>query len=82
LLHGYQPNRSRFILLHKKEIGKIAARLSQWWYTLVLTKLYNKKSLIKCEIWLARKKKNIVKKQIMKERDIDRQTKRDIKMVG
>jgi tmRNA-binding protein len=29
LLHGYQPNRSRFILLHKKEIGKIAARLSQ-----------------------------------------------------
>ena len=76
----YDPKRSRKLLLHKKEIQKLAERIHKTWLVLIPTKIYiNKKGRIKLEIALAKLRKKIEKKQIIKERDLQREAQRTIK---
>lgn len=72
--------RSRKLLLHRKELNKIIGDVSQKGITLVPTLLYfNKKNLVKVEIGLARHRKAEGKKEMIKERDIARDTRRELK---
>jgi SsrA-binding protein len=72
--------RSRKLLLHRKELNKIIGDVSQKGITLVPTLIYfNKKSLVKVEIGLARHRKVQGKKELIKERDIARDTRRELK---
>ena len=77
-----ETRRDRKLLLHKSEIAKIAGKINRQGYTLVPLKMYFKDSLIKMEIALCRGKHTFDKKQSIAERDIKRQTDRDIKNAG
>ncbi len=74
--------RDRKLLLHKKEIAKIAGKINRQGYTLVPLKMYFKDSLIKMEIALCKGKHTYDKKQSIAERDVKRSTDRDIKNAG
>lgn len=72
--------RSRKLLLHRKELNKIIGYVSQKGITLVPTLLYfNKKNIVKVEIGLAKHRKAQGQKELIKERDIARDTRRELK---
>jgi SsrA-binding protein len=72
--------RSRKLLLHRKELNKIIGDVSAKGITLVPTLLYfNKKNMVKVEIGLAKHRKAHGQKELIKERDIARDTRRELK---
>jgi SsrA-binding protein len=72
--------RSRKLLLHKRELSRLHGQVSQKGVTLVPLSLYfNDKSKIKVELGICKHKKAPNKKQEIKERELDRQTRRELK---
>ena len=72
--------RSRKLLMHKKELNKLFGQVSQKGITLVPLKVYfNNKGLVNVEIGLCKHKNAANKKQALKEKDIKRDTDREIK---
>jgi SsrA-binding protein len=72
--------RSRKLLLHKKQINKLIGDISKKGITIVPLKIYlSDKGLIKVELGIAKHKKAAGKKQALKEKDIKRQTERELK---
>ena len=74
------PTRTRKLLLHREELNKLIGKVEQKGYTVVPLKLYWKKSLVKCEIGLAKGKKLHDKRQSEKERDWQREKNRLLKV--
>jgi len=68
----YQPDRSRKLLLHNKEISSFRDKAKQEGLTLVPLRLYNKKGIIKIEIALAQGRKKFDKREKLKKREIDK----------
>lgn len=77
----FDEKRDRKLLMHKKEIIKLKAKLDTAGLTLIVTKMYqpDNSKKIKVEIALARGKKLYDKKTAIKERDISREMDRTIK---
>ncbi len=71
--------RSRRLLLHKKEIARIAGKIREKGYTLVPLQLYFKDALVKVEVALCKGKHTYDKKRTLAERDQKRATERAIK---
>ena len=72
--------RTRKLLLHRKELNKIIGDVSKKGITVVPLKIYfNKKNMAKVDLGLARHRKAAGKKQVIKERDIARDTHRELK---
>ncbi|OED37870.1 SsrA-binding protein [Chromatiales bacterium (ex Bugula neritina AB1)] len=71
-----EPDRTRRLLLKRREIDKIMAAVNQKRHTCVATALYWKKHLIKCEVALAKGKASHDKRETEKERDWNRQKQR------
>ncbi|WGL16205.1 SsrA-binding protein SmpB [Microbulbifer bruguierae] len=71
-----EPDRTRRLLLNRKEIAKMMAAVEQKGHTCVCTALYWKKHLIKCEIALAKGKALHDKRDTEKERDWNREKQR------
>lgn len=77
---NYDPRRTRELLLHQKEIIRLKTKLAQGGQlTIVPVSCYTKGHLLKLEIGLARGKKTWERKKVDKERDIQRQTEKEIK---
>jgi SsrA-binding protein len=76
---GYDPNRTRRLLLHKRELQRLAGKLEQKGLTLVPLSAYTKRSLIKIEFGLARGKQQFEKRESIKKRDLDREIRRTVK---
>jgi SsrA-binding protein len=73
-------SRSRTLLLHKKQLARLYGQVSQKGVTLVPLSLYfNDKSRVKVELGICKHKKAPSKKKELKERDLDRQTRRELK---
>lgn len=73
----YDPNRTRKLLLHKKEIKKLIGKSSEKNLTLIPTKMYfNNRGFAKVEIALGKGKKMFDKRDAVKKRDIDLDIKR------
>ncbi|MCF3996399.1 SsrA-binding protein SmpB, partial [Pseudomonas aeruginosa] len=70
------PVRTRKLLLHKRELGKLFGAVQQKGYACVALSMYWKKHLVKCEIALAKGKKDFDKRHTEKERDSDREIQR------
>jgi SsrA-binding protein len=70
----YDPERTRKLLLTKKQLDELKRYGEQPGLTIVAVKWYNEKRHIKLQIALARGKKKADKREKLKERD----TKRDI----
>lgn len=79
-LNNHDPIRDRKLLLQKREILKIEAKLKEKGYTLVPLRMYlNEKNLIKVEIGLARGKKLHDKRETIRQKDVEREMKRHLK---
>ena len=70
------PDRSRKLLLHRKELARILAATQQKGQTCVCTALYWKQHLVKAEIALATGKQSRDKRQDQKAKDWNRQKQR------
>lgn len=80
LVPWYEPKWKRKLLLHWKEIWKIAWELDKPGNILIPLVIYiNKKWRIKLKIWIGKLKRKVEKKQILKENDQKKQMQRDIK---
>ena len=76
---GHDPLRNRKLLLHKREILKIDAKLAEKGLTAVPTRLYFKGGLVKIELGLAKGKKLYDKRASKKKRDVERDIQRALK---
>ncbi|MBB6133477.1 MAG: SsrA-binding protein SmpB [Massilia sp.] len=65
--------RSRKLLLHRAEIDKLIGKVERSGYTLVPLNLHFKKGNVKCEIGLAKGKKQHDKRSTEKDRDAKRE---------
>ena len=74
-----EPTRMRKLLLHKKEIGKINAKMNQAGQTCVALRLYWKNNRVKCEIALVKGKKEYDKRSTEKDQDWARQKARIVR---
>jgi SsrA-binding protein len=74
--YGHEARRPRKLLLHRREIDRLTARVHERGYTIVPVRLYLKEGRAKVEIALARGKRKYDKRQAIAkrtaERDIDR----------
>ena len=74
-----EPKRRRKLLLHRKEINRLASKGSEKGLTLVPIRLYLKGSLAKVEVALAKGKKLYDKREAISRRDVARELARAIK---
>ena len=78
--NNHNPIRERKLLLHKKELKKIEARIREKGYTLVPLRIFfSEKGLAKMEVGLGKGKKIYDKRETIKQRDSDREMKRFLK---
>lgn len=73
--------RTRKLLLHRKQIDKLFGAVNQKGFACVPLSCYWKKSLVKCEIALAKGKKLHDKRASLKERDWSRNKERGFKQL-
>ena len=72
--------RTRKLLVHTKELTRLVGDISRKGITVLPLKIYlNERSLIKVELGIGKHKKAVNKKELIKERDIKRETQREIK---
>lgn len=76
---GYDPERSRKLLLSQKELANIHRETEHTHLTAVPLSLYSKGSKIKLELALARGKKKADKRESIKSRDVKRLIDRTLK---
>lgn len=76
---NYLPTRSRKVLMHRGQIDYLIGKVKGQSLTLIPLKLYNKGTLIKLEVGLARSKRKFEKKERLKQRDIEKDIKRAVK---
>lgn len=78
--NNHDPVRERKILLHKKELLKIATKIKEKGYTVVPLKIFfSEKGLAKMEIGLGKGKKLYDKRDTIKQKDTEREMKRFLK---
>lgn len=76
---AYDPYRTRRLLVHKKELKKLSDALDTRGYTLVPLSVYTHGRLIKLKVAIARGRKTHEKKDVLKQRDIERDVRRELK---
>lgn len=82
LAKGYDPKKMRKLLITKKELAKLVAKTTKTGLTIIPLKLYETvHRFLKIEIAVARLLKKVEKKQILKERDQEREMQRTIKNI-
>lgn len=70
----YDQNRTRKLLLHKKQIIALKAKSDGSNLTIVPVALYTTRNLIKVELALGKSKKQFNKREEKKKRDLERET--------
>lgn len=78
-MFGHEPLRPRKLLLHRREINRITARVQEKGLTIVPTVLYLTRGKAKVEIALARGKKQYDKRETLRKRASDRQIERSLR---
>lgn len=78
--YNHEPTRPRKLLLHRRQINDLSAKVMQSGYTIVPLKLYFKKGNAKVELGLARGKKLYDKRQSIAKREAERQMERSLKL--
>jgi len=76
---GHDALRPRQLLLHKKEIARLAAGSRERGWTIIPLRMYLKNGRIKVEIGLARGKRQFDKREAIARRDAQRQIDRALK---
>lgn len=76
---GYDPIRTRKLLLNKQQISSLASKVGQNKLTLIPLSLYTKGRLVKAKVALAKGTRNYEKRDIKKKKDLERDTQRELK---
>jgi SsrA-binding protein len=75
----HEPLRRRKLLLHRDEIRKLIGKTVEKGMTLVPVRLYFKNGRVKVAVSLAKGKKEYDKRETIKRREVDRETRAAIK---
>jgi SsrA-binding protein len=75
----HEPTRRRKLLLHRQEIRKLIGKTVEKGMTLVPTRMYFKNGHVKVAISLAKGKKAHDKRETIKRRDAERETRAAVK---
>lgn len=75
----YKPDRSRKLLLHRKEINYLIGKMKSERLMLIPLTVYLKKNKIKLELGLARSRKKVDKRELIKKREAQRELERRLK---
>jgi len=73
------PDRERKLLLHRQEIAKLAGKVAERGFTLVPLSLYWKQGRAKVELGLARGRKTIDRREVVKKREHQREMDRAVR---
>jgi SsrA-binding protein len=76
---NHDPDRPRKLLLHRREIERLAAGVAEKGFTVVPTRLYFRRGRVKVELALARGKELRDKRRDIAARDARRQIERELK---
>ena len=76
---GYDPRRTRRLLLHKREVISLASKLDSQKLTLVPLSWYTTLHRVKLEIGLARGKKEYEKREKIRREDIKRDLEKEFR---
>ncbi len=76
---NHDPDRSRKLLLHRREIARLLGKVAERGLTLIPLRLYFKEGRAKLEIGLARGKKLHDKRASIKERDARREMAKEVR---
>jgi len=68
----YEPDRTKKLLLNKKEIEYLTGKIKQKNLTLIPLRMYTKHGLVKVELGLAKGKKKFDKRETIKKRETKR----------
>jgi SsrA-binding protein len=79
-LPDYDPDRSRKLLLHKKEVNRLRGKREEDGLTIVPIRAYIKGGRIKVELAVARGKKQYEKRETIKKRDLEREARGRMKI--
>ena len=80
-LPTYDPDRTRRLLLRKKEILYLQGKAQEQGLTIVPLKVYTKNRFIKVEVAVARGRHKYDKREVLKKKDLDREIARDKKAI-
>lgn len=75
----YDPTRDRKVLVHASEIKKILGKKQSQGLTIVPINVYTKGALVKLSFALARGKRQHEKRESIKKRDVEKQTREEMK---
>jgi len=70
-----EPARDRKLFLHKKTINLLREKSKEPWKTVIPLEIYTSWNLIKIKVWLVMWRKEYNKKQLLKERTLDKEAK-------
>lgn len=70
---NHEPTRNRKLLLHKREIVRLYARIREQGFAIIPLRLYFKRGLVKVELGLAKGKKLHDKREDLKKKDSQRE---------
>ena len=76
---NHDPKRRRKLLLHRREINRLAGKVQEKGFTIIPTRLYLKGGRAKVEIGLAKGKRLYDKREAIAKRDSQRQVDRALK---
>ena len=78
-IFNHNETRTRKLLLHKKEIKKISRAIEMNGLTLIPLKVYFKNNILKVLLGVCKGKKQFDKRETIKQRDINREVKKNLK---
>ena len=78
-IYNHDPERIRKLLMHKREILKLGARVAEKGLTIVPLRVYFKEGRVKVEIALCQGKHTVDKRDTIREREVKREVDREIK---
>ena len=79
---NHEPRRDRKLLMHRRQIDRIAGRIQERGLTLVPLRMYFKRGKAKVELALARGKRTYDKRESIKRRIADREAERALSSRG
>ena len=78
-LLNHSEDRDRKLLLHKREARKLGGKVTEKGYTIIPLRAYLKNGRVKVEIGLARGKRAHDKREAIKRKELERETRRALR---
>lgn len=79
VIPGYEPTRTRKLLVRRRELDRLIGKLHEHGLTLVPLKVYTSKSRLKIELGLGRGKQKFEKRDLLKKRAAEKEIRHHLK---